>query len=83
MKSRQYTIRGVSERLDFVAREQAGRYGKSLNALLLETLAKGLGTTDQEVIFDDMDDLPGTWVEDEEFDAAIAMFESVDEDLWK
>ncbi len=79
----QYTIRGVPERLDNAAREQAHKYRKSLNTILLETLAKGLGTAGDEVVFDDMDDLAGTWVEDDAFDAAIAMFDVVDEKLWK
>ena len=83
MKSKQYTIRGVPERLDNMVREQAGKYHKSLNALLLEALAKGMGATQEQLTCDDMDDLAGTWVEDDAFDQAIAAFDVVDEDLWK
>ena len=83
MKRRQYTIRGVSERLDNAARERAVKYRKSLNTILLETLEKGLGVSGEGAVYDDMDDLTGTWVEDEAFDEAVAAFESIDEDLWK
>lgn len=83
MKSTQYTVRGVPEKLDTVAREQAQKYHKSLNALLVEALAKGLGVTQDPVTHNDMDDLAGTWVEDDAFDDAIAAFDVVDENLWK
>ncbi len=69
--------------MDNVVREKAERYRTSLNALLLDALAKGLGTGEEPVLFHDMDDLAGTWVEDEAFDDAIASFGVVDEDLWK
>ena len=83
MKSKQYTIRGVPERLDSVAREQAEKYHTSLNNLLLEALAKGLGAGHEPMVFHDMDDLVGTWVEDDTFDEAIKSFDGVDGDLWK
>jgi hypothetical protein len=83
MKNKQYTIRGVSERLDSVAREQAEKYHTSLNTLLLEALAKGLGAGKEPLLFHDMDELAGTWVEDEAFDDAIQSFDRVDTDLWK
>ena len=60
MKTKQYTIRSVSESLDSVAREQAGKYHTSLNTLLLDALARGLGAGQQPVVFHDMDDLAGT-----------------------
>ncbi len=83
MKSRQYTIRGVSEKLDSLFREQAQKYGTSLNALLLDALSRGLGADQEQVVSHDMDDLVGTWVEDEAFDQAVAAFETVDENLWR
>ena len=83
MKPKQYTVRGVPERVDDKVREQAQKYHKSLNALLLEALAKGLGVNEEQVTCHDMDDLVGTWVEDEAFDQAIAAFRVVDEGLWK
>jgi hypothetical protein len=66
-----------------MVREEARKYGKSINTMLLEALERSLGTDGESVAFNDMDDLAGTWVEDEEFDRAIAVFDSVDEDLWK
>ncbi len=78
----QYTVRGVPPAVDRAARELARRTHRSLNSVLLELLARGLGvgTTPQ---FHDLDDLAGTWVADPEFDRAMEMFESIDEDMWK
>ncbi|MBN2342993.1 MAG: hypothetical protein JXX29_13065 [Deltaproteobacteria bacterium] len=79
----QYTIRGISKKMDNVAREQAQEYKKSLNAQLLSALAKGLGISDENVRFHDLDDLSGSWVEDDAFNDVIAAFDTVDKDLWK
>jgi hypothetical protein len=79
----QYTIRNIPEKLDSIVREQSRKYQKSMNALLLEALAKGLGTAEEQITIHDMDELAGTWVEDEAFDEAIASFETVDGELWK
>jgi hypothetical protein len=83
MKSRQYTIRGISEKIDDMVREQAQKYEKSLNSLLVDALARGLGAGDEPALCHDMDDLIGTWIDDEQFNRAIAAFETVDEDLWR
>jgi hypothetical protein len=83
MKSTQYTVRGVSHTLDDRVREEARRYGSSVNATLLDALARGLGAGAEPAERGDMDDLAGTWVEDDAFDDAIAVFQSVDEALWR
>ena len=35
------------------------------------------------VLGDDLDDLVGTWVQDDAFDKAMAEMDRVDEDLWR
>jgi hypothetical protein len=83
MAKTQYTIRGVSRALDDRVREEARQYGTSVNAALLDALSRGLGTQGEPIECHDMDDLAGTWAEDEEFDQAVAAFRSVDEALWR
>ncbi|MDA0322512.1 MAG: hypothetical protein O2923_07335 [Verrucomicrobia bacterium] len=80
---KQYTIRGVSERLDRVLRERAADYGVSLNEASLKVLARGLGLDEGAVANHDLDDLAGTWVQDEAFDAAMKEMDRIDEDLWR
>lgn len=83
MKTIQYTVRGISERLNETLRKSAVREGKSLNTTLLEVLKRGLGLASEPHHYNDLDDLAGTWVEDPEFDRALQEMDTVDENLWK
>lgn len=79
----QLTIRGIpdsiAERLKGKAREQ----GKSLNRLVVEALITSAGMGEEPVEFHDLDWIAGSWVEDPEFDEAVASFREVDEELWR
>ncbi len=81
--SAQFTIRGVPARLESALRERARREGRSLNAVVLDSLAAGAGVSAQEVIHEDLDDLVGTWVEDPDFDRAILAQDQVDDQAWE
>ena len=83
MKTTQYTIRKVPEQVDRLVRQQAKKTYKSLNAVLLAILKRGVGMADEPVEYHDLDELAGSWVADPDFDAAIEAFESIDEELWK
>jgi hypothetical protein len=83
MHPKQYTIRGISERMDLVLRERSAKYGKSMNEVALDALAKGLGLGDEPVLHHDLDHLAGTWVHDPEFDAIMKDMDKIDPDLWK
>ncbi len=79
----QYTIRSIPDEIDHAVRQRAKREAKSLNAIVLEALARGLDLDAKPAEHTDLDHLIGTWQEDPEFDLAIAEFERVDEDAWK
>jgi len=79
---KQYTVRKIPDYLDKLAREKARKSQKSLNSVLLEALARGLDA-DSQAVYQDMDDLAGTWVADSSIDAALETFHQIDEDLWK
>ena len=83
MNGMQYTIRQVPERIDQLIRQRAKQSNKSLNAVLLEILERGVGAADQPAEYHDLDKLIGSWVDDPDFDAAMKTFESIDEALWK
>jgi len=55
---------------------------KSLNAVLLAILKRGVGVADEPVEYHDLDERAGSWVTDPDFDAAMEAFESVEEELW-
>jgi len=83
MKTMQYTIRGIPQRFDEIVRKEAANAHQSLNATLVKALEKGLGVVGDTVRYDDLDDLAGSWVNDPEFDRAMALMDKVDEALWK
>lgn len=79
----QYTVRNIPESIDRELRELARRNGRSLNDQVLEAIRRGLGIVNSETIYDDLDDLAGTWEPDGEFDRAIADQDTVDSDAWR
>lgn len=82
MIRKQYTIRGIPERIDAMLKQKAHEEHKSLNSVVLEAIEKGIGAADVPVVHHDMDDLAGSWVDDPGFDQAIEAFEAIDEELW-
>ncbi len=79
----QYTIRNVPKALDRELREEAKKRGMSLNEAAIDAIRRGLGITESEVEYSDMDDLIGTWKKDKRFEQALADQDKVDEDLWR
>ena len=79
----QYTIRNVPERTDQRLREAAAEYGTSLNAAAVAALSRGAGLSDDDVLHHDLDDLVGTWVQDDACDRALQAMDAVDEEVWK
>lgn len=79
----QYTIRNIPDALDQELRERARRRGTSLNEAAIDALKRGLGITEDAVEYDDLDDLIGTWKDDEAFDQALADQDTIDVDIWR
>ena len=78
----QHTIRGVSSVVDKALRERSKRESKSINEIANEALERGLGVFGEPIIFDDMDDLIGTWVSDPDAEKALKSQRKVDKKLW-
>ena len=84
----QLTVRGFDDELSAAMHGLARREGISLNQAALRLLRKGAGLTDRErnpnAIGSSLDDLCGVWSRDEaeRFDAALEVFETVDEAAW-
>ncbi len=86
---KQLTIRGFGEPLARKIRETARREGISLNQAVLRLLNRAAGLerphVDERTVGSGLDDLIGTWSDEEtdEFDAAVAELRIVDEDIWR
>ena len=85
----QLSLRGFDKHLEQHLRDLAKREGISLNKAALKLMKKGAGLSDEPAsstaIGNALDRFIGSWSEDEERDVleGIAMFETVDESLWK
>ena len=68
----QYTIRNIPDSLDRELRDRASRNKTSLNDAVIDVIKRGLGVTETVHVYNDLDDLAGSWQDDEAFDRAIA-----------
>ncbi len=79
----QYTLRAIPLPVDRALRRRARESGKSLNAVALEALSRGVELAAKSQEYSDLDGLIGSWREDPTFDRAITDFEQVDPEAWK
>ena len=81
------TLRGIDERIAAALKEKARKEGTSVNAFVLRVLKESLGIEKKKrgVVYNDLDRLAGTWSKKDaaEFEQATAVFEKVDEEMWK
>ncbi len=82
------TLRGIDDVMESALREKSEELSiKSLNSTILFVLQEALGLTKRKhgTVYRDLDHLAGTWNEADlkEFEEAIAVFEQVDEELWR
>lgn len=81
-QGKQYTIRNVPPAVDRALRKQARANGKSLNDTALEALRRAVGI-EAVAHLDEFRDIIGTWIEDPEFDRAIAAQDTIDPEIWR
>jgi len=81
------TLRGIDDAISGALKEKARQEDTSVNTVMLRILKESLGIEKKKrtVVYDDLDHLAGTCsVEDSAgFERATAVFEKVDEDVWK
>ena len=83
MAGMQYTIRGVPAEVDAALRQRAKREARSLNAVVIDALARGLALDAVPAKHADLDPLIGSWQDDPAFDRAVAEFERIDDESWQ
>ncbi len=82
----QLTVRGFDDELSDRLKGLAQREGISLNQAALRLLRKGAGLPETGgPIGNSLDHLFGVWTAEEadEFDAAVAEFDTIDESAWQ
>ncbi len=85
---KQLTVRGFDKALEGRIRSLARSERISLNRAALLLLRRGAGldvASPLDVVGDSLDRFIGDWTEEEatEFEQAVSVFDSVDEDAWK
>lgn len=83
--ARHLTVRNVPPELAKALQEEKARRGKSLNQVVLDLLTQGLGVGLGKSRSNGLAQLAGVWSDEdlEEFQAAVAVTEQIDEELWK
>lgn len=78
------TIRNVPRRLAEALDRERLRQDASLNSTVLDLLGRSLGVGGAEPRRNGLAELAGTWTakDQRQFDAAVAPFEVVDDDMW-
>jgi hypothetical protein len=82
-KAHQYTVRGVEPRIHRALRAKALARGVSLNQLVVQALEVAAGLGPKEVVHHDLDDLFGTWIQEDSVDRALAEQRVVDLKDWQ
>ena len=79
------TIRNVPRRLADALDRERRKQDASLNSTVLNLLSRSLGVVGDAPRRNGLAALAGTWSSEEqrEFDAAVAPFEIVDDDMWR
>ncbi len=86
---KQLTIRGVDKELHHALRRRADQHGMSINRYVLSVIRESVGLANGGVLrdseFDDLDDLAGTWTQQdyEEFKGQLQAQRSIDTELWQ
>ena len=80
------SLRGVDEEMTEQLRAVAEREGASMNKVAIRALRRGLGLEDKEPKrYRDVSCLAGLWTAEESktFASNTAIFERIDEELWR
>ena len=79
-----FNIRGIDDSLYNKIKTESRNKGLSINKFLVNTLS-GLLEEKNRLEFHDMDDLFGTWTEEEyrEVEESISESRTIDDELWK
>ena len=83
-----FTIRGVEPEVAEKLKTMAEKKGKSINQLVLDFIKKNLGLEKEATHsreYDDLDDLLGSWSDDEfiRIHNKINQSRQIDQELWK
>jgi len=82
------TIRGIDPEVSDRLKSLSAKQNKSMNQLTVEIIKEGLGLAKEKKytrVYDDLDDLFGSWSDDEyeEINAKISEERQIDSEIWQ
>jgi hypothetical protein len=82
---RYLTIRGIPSEVAEALEQERDRSRASLNQTVIDLLRRALGVPATEGQRNGLASLAGTWTQEEleDFEAAVASTEQIDEELWR
>jgi hypothetical protein len=85
MPAKHLTVRNIPPEISRALEREKRRRGASLNQTVIDLLGQGLGVGSVDERSNGLRRLSGTWSEEqrEEFEAAVAVMEELDAELWR
>jgi len=86
MPATNFNLRNIAPEMMFLLKRKAEDRNISVNLLILQLLESELGIAKKvkKTVFHDLDDLAGTWTEEDKssFEFNTKPFEQIDKELW-
>jgi len=80
------SLRGIDDELADALKKKAQRTGTSINRTVLNLIRKSIGLDKKKLtrVYHDLDELAGTWSENDEreFETKTQFFHKIDEEIW-
>jgi hypothetical protein len=85
MSASNFNLRGIPEEIMAHLKREAKRLHTSVNVLILQMIKRGLGFSQEKVVYHDLDHLAGSWSrkQEKDFKKSTRHFEKIDKGLWE
>ena len=79
------SLRGIDEEMEKALKKEAQRAKTSINTTILNLIRESIGLRKRAKIYQDLDELAGTWNEKDEemFKENTQFFDRINKEIWK
>ena len=79
------SLRGIDEEMEKALKKEAQRAKTSINTTMLNLIRESIGLKKRVKIYQDLDELAGTWNEKDEemFKENTQFFDKINKEIWK
>jgi len=78
------SLRGIDEEMEKILKKEAQKAETSLNTTILNLIRESIGLRKRHKVYQDLDELAGTWNEKDEeiFKENTQFFDKIDKETW-